>query len=219
MLTQCHSDQISRDNIVGSDDKENAAPAPPTQQDLPNPKKRAKVAATAPTAPVPTVAANTKTARTTSRATRQAQAPPPRASTVLSPKSHNSRTLPRSPIKAPIGISSPYKYTSPAKPPTLPIANATGGRTASRAQVKTTTKRQAARQQENVGRSSEASDTSAATATTIVTKAAPTKGRAAAAKKAVGAVVSKVGSIKKGANAKKENVPPAAATRSLRKRG
>jgi hypothetical protein len=186
-----YSDQISED------DKENipSSSVQQSQQDLANPKKRAKT----------TAAANTKAARTASR-----KVVP---STVLSPKSHNSRTLPRSPFK-PAG-NAPEKPTirpaSPAK--SIPIP---GKRTASR-----TAKRGAAAgpgSENDAGRSSEASNTSAGT--TIVHKPAP-KGRTAAKKAPATTTKAATGTAaKRGAAAKKENIPPttAAAGRSLRKR-
>ncbi|KAK3076525.1 hypothetical protein LTS18_012776, partial [Coniosporium uncinatum] len=81
-----------------SDDKENEG------VDIDVPKKRAKTSSAMP--------ANARTERAASRK----EVPP----TVLSPKSHNSRTLPRSPLKAP---SSPAKSflarpVSPLKPAT-----------------------------------------------------------------------------------------------------
>ncbi len=177
-----------------------------TELDLANPKKRAKTAATT------TATANTKASRTVSR-----KAVP---STVLSPKSHNSRTLPRSPFKS-TGFTSEKpssRPSSPAKPATLAVPTA-GKRTASRAQTKRGPAA-AAGSEIDTGRSSEASNTSAGT--TIVTKA-PAKGRpAAGAKKAPAAPKTAIATGKRIAAAKKENVPPvptaAAGGRSLRKR-
>ncbi|KAK5174404.1 uncharacterized protein LTR77_001484 [Saxophila tyrrhenica] len=192
----------SEEMAAEENDKENVpASSQATQADLANPKKRAKTTTT-------TTAANTKASRTASRKV----AP----SSVLSPKSHNSRTLPRSPIKP---ANSFEKPSSPVKPTTT-TAPAAGKRTASRAQAK----RGAPAPPANEGdtsRSSEASNTSAGT--TIVTKAPPAKGRAAAgAKKAPADPKTTTATAKRGAAAKKENVPPvptAAAGRSLRKRG
>ena len=89
-------------------DKENT---PDPAQNLPNPKKRPKTAANAPS--------------------RQVTNP----STVLSPKSSNSRTLPQSPVRAVLGSpqkqflshpASPLKLMSPSKllSPTKPISPA-----------------------------------------------------------------------------------------------
>ncbi|KAK5127033.1 hypothetical protein LTR85_008392 [Meristemomyces frigidus] len=183
------------DQMTADDDKENA-PAQPSQ-DLPNPKKRAK-----------TATANTKATRTASR-----KVVP---SSVLSPKSHNSRTLPRSPFKPSTAQDKPAlgRPTSPIKPSipqylAPPPANST-----SRAPSRQTKRAVAASDTE--GRSSEASTTSAGT--TIVTKPA-TKRAPAAKKPAVPPKTTTAG--RKPAAVKKENVPPVPATggRTLRKRG
>lgn len=193
----CHSDQISTTSEEPA--KTDTAPAQP---DLANPKKRTKTTTT--TTTKTTTQANTKASRAKN---------PPANSTVLSPKSHNSRTLPRSPFKA---GGSPEKAStvrpvSPAKP--VPSK----GRAASRQQ---TTKKAAPAAPNNTtddGRSSGVSDSSAGT--TIVSKPAP-KGRAAAtAKKPTAAAKAGAGAATKkatGPAARKENVAPAAATRSLR---
>ncbi|KAF2480471.1 Borealin N terminal-domain-containing protein [Neohortaea acidophila] len=196
------SDQIS----TASDDKEND-----TDHDLANPKKRAKPTATNPKAAATTAPSN---------AARKA---------ILSPRSHNSRTLPRSPFKT----SEPNKSTtqlpipsSPAKPTlsssTAPQPKATSTRPAPRPQQQ----RNITRSDTDGGRSSGASNTSAST--TIVSKkkstAASARGKAGAAtKKAIASATSAMKSAATGrkagaAGAKKENVVPAAGGRSLRKR-
>ncbi len=80
-------------------DKENA---PDPIQPIPNPKKRAKATATA--------------------SSRQ----PPSQSTVLSPKSSNSRTFPQSPIRPALGSPQKSYLSRPASPlkPALPISPA-----------------------------------------------------------------------------------------------
>lgn len=102
-------------------DKENTH----ADHDLMMPKKRAKATITAAQG---SVAANSRATRTASRKIVPSQ--------VLSPKSNNSRTLPRSPFKSP-----PKSYlarpTSPLKPsvPVIPVVEkpmARTGRTASR---------------------------------------------------------------------------------------
>ncbi|KAK3722208.1 hypothetical protein LTR37_002641 [Vermiconidia calcicola] len=213
--TKRSSDEISTASPAennAEDDKENAPVQPSSSQaaqhDLPNPKKRAKTALAA--------TANTKAARTASR-----KVVP---STVLSPKSHNSRTLPRSPFKM---------SGSPEKPSIRPISPVKPAAPTGRAGATRTASRQASKKYltapvgiENEGRSSEASNASTGT-TVIVTKAAGAKGRpaAAGAKKATASTAAKSGGGAKkttAAAAKKENVPPvptAAAGRSLRKRG
>jgi len=164
-------------------------------QDLANPKKRTKTA----------TAANMKATRTASR-----KVVP---SNVLSPKSHNSRTLPRSPFK-PVVPEKPaaMRPINPVKPsiqhlappkPTSRVPSRQGKRGAPTPEADL--------------RSSEASNTSAGT--TIVTKpAAATKRAPAVAKKPAPAKAPAVG--RKPA-AKKENVPPvpAGGGRTLRKRG
>jgi hypothetical protein len=200
--TDCSpSDHISDD--FGAQDKENAAPAQPDSQDPPVTQQRA------PKAAAPSAIANTKAARTASRA----NVKPLQPSTVLSPKSHNSRTLPRSPFKA----------TSPDKPlPQRPIntAKPPAVRVASRQQTTTAAKKLGnAREREQ--RSSGGSDSSAGT--TIVHKAAAgARSRVAAAAKKTAAVGRAATGKKAGAAAasKKENVGPVTAGgRILRKRG
>nr|POF12870.1 hypothetical protein CFP56_10021 [Quercus suber] len=178
------SDQISTND---DNDKENRQD--PTQDDLPVPKKRAKTAVKS--------TANTKTTRTVSR---KVTAP----SNVLSPRSNNSRTFVRSPIK--LGVPRP---NSPVKP----SSNLGAGRVpGSRAPSRQTTKRGAAAPE---GRDSEGSNTSAGT--TIVrkttTKKAPVSKKAASTKPAAAGV-------RKPA-AKKDIAAPTVASegRVLRKRG
>lgn len=180
----------SRSDHFGDENKENA---PAASHDLPNnPKKRVKTA----------MAPNPKATRTIS----QKSVP----STVLSPRSANSRTLPKSPFKT---VPSPEK--SMFNRPPSPVKPAVPPRATSR-----TTKRAvpgSATYVEPGSRNSEASNSSAAT--TIVHKPAPpTKARAAARK---GATATTAAASRK-AVAKQEvaaPAPAAAAGRTLRKRG
>ncbi|EMC93170.1 hypothetical protein BAUCODRAFT_36836 [Baudoinia panamericana UAMH 10762] len=177
--------------VAEDEDKENA-PAN-ASHDLANPKKRAK-----------TATANTKATRTASRK----GAP----STVLSPKSHNSRTLAQSPAR---NMPSPVRTTmvrplSPVKPSMQHLAPPKpSSRTLSRQALRPLTA------MESEGRSSEVSTASAGT--TIVTKPAAKKA-AATRKPAVGKTAT---TAKKPAVAKKEAAAPAATGggRTLRKRG
>ena len=167
------------DEMASADDKENV----PSEQalEIPNPKKRTKTTATA-----------------NSKATRARNAGP---AGVLSPKSHNSRTLPHSPIK-------PAEKPTTARP--MSSAQNTASRT-TRAPSRQTKRPGTASDTE--GRASEASNTSAGT--TIVTK--PGSRKAAAPKKAT-TTVKGTGTSRKPAVAKVETAPSAAATRTLRKR-
>jgi hypothetical protein len=191
---------------------------PSSSQDLPNPKKRAK--------PTPAATANTKATRTASRLKQQEIAP----STVLSPKSHNSRTLPRSPFK--MG-SSPEKEKptaarapSPIKHSNLAPPKQAASRPASR-QVNSKRTAATATASDTEGRISEASNTSAGT--TIVTKLGnaakrvPAAAAAAVGKKSATAAGKTAAAERKAAAAKKENAPPAPVPagggRTLRKRG
>ncbi|KAI6859287.1 hypothetical protein KC334_g21657 [Hortaea werneckii] len=212
------------DHISTADDKENAELPP---NDLPNPKKRTKTA---------TTAANTKPASRT--ASRKVPAPPG----ILSPRSHNSRTLPKSPIKA-TGEKEPSKFLSPTKATTTTVASGPGSRAPSRAQQQqpnskrpvsrtstATTRRSAGSTGTTIVKSSSAASQNQAPAPAPVVKKGP--GRPATAKQsAVSTAAAKtaaaagVGS-KKGAAAKKENLAPGAGTagaggtgRTLRKRG
>lgn len=220
MLT-CYSDALH------TSDKENEAPEVTT---LENPKKRTKTA-------VPTVPANTAAKEGAKAVTRK-----PVPGQVLSPKSHNSRTLPASPIK----IASPAKSymprpASPAKPLlTGPAPSAKPTRAPSK-QVKrpapvTNVSSQSVQQEPQRKPSACHSSDSDSTATTTVmkkpattaaksTKAAPTT----AAKKVgglKGAIASLTGSKrgKKAAEAASTPAPEPAKTttvggRTLRKRG
>ena len=179
-----------------SDQISTSAPAEPAnvnaEPDLPNPKKRAKTAATKP----PTAAANTKASRSKN----------PLASTVLSPKSHNSRTLPRSPFKA-----------SPEKPPAKPAAV---GRVASRQPTTKKGPAPAPASSEVEGRSSGVSDSSAGTTIVIKPAAAGARSRGAPARKAVtGSKTAAVGVAAKkttaAAAARKENLAPAPAAAAV----
>jgi len=183
------SDQIARNDE--GDDKENA-PAGELEHELPNPKKRAK-----------TNTANTKATRTVSRKAVPAN--------VLSPRSHNSRTLPKSPFKSHISpVKSAQQHLAPSAP-------------SSRAPSRQQTKRPATIMSSDVeGRSSEASNTSAGT--TIIHKAAA-KSRAVVRKPvavAKSAVASATGGKKGGRKVVTVAEVPVAATgsgRTLRNRG
>ncbi|KAK5681262.1 hypothetical protein LTS10_007024 [Elasticomyces elasticus] len=211
-------------SLNSEDDKENAPQPASSQQDqhhhdpLPNPKKRAK-----PT-PSSSTTANTKATRTASRKVVASHpvvvVPAPPHGGVLSPKSHNSRTLPRSPFKHP-GLS-PEKQAmverltgvSPVKQQ-LQQQYMLAPKPATRAPSRQTKTPVEDIDEVGEGRSSEGS-----TGTTIITKPAVSKvGRLAAGKKAVKAAVGR-----KPAVAKKENIAPVAAVpvgggRTLRKRG
>ena len=160
------------------DDKENM-PAQ-SEQDIPNPKKRTKTAVTA-----------------NSKATRARNAGP---AGVLSPRSHNSRNLPQSPIK-------PMEKTYPPRPMSSAQTISKATRAPSRQ-----TKRPGTASDTDGGRVSEGSNTSAGT--TIITK--PGTRKAATAKKTVptkaATTTRKPTTTKPAANA------PAAATRTLRSR-
>ncbi|GAB7352761.1 hypothetical protein MBLNU459_g3110t1 [Dothideomycetes sp. NU459] len=155
----------SSDHFATAADKENAQPA--TAIDLANPKKRSKPNPAPPTAPA---AAPSSPPVRSARPLAGAKKP----NTILSPKSHNSRTLPRSPIKSP----PPTKVPSRAPPP---AAAAKPTRTASRATKRPATAEPA---QSKRTRNSDSSDASAGT--TIVRTAQP-KAAAAASKKATAA--------------------------------
>ena len=214
-------------DALHASDKENEAPEVTT---LDNPKKRAKIAA-------PTVAANTA-AKDVKAVTRK-----PVPAQVLSPKSHNSRTLPTSPIK----IASPTKSymprpASPAKPLlTGPPPTAKPARAPSR-QVKrpapvTNVSSQSVQQEPQrkpSARNSSDSDSTATTTimkkTTTTTTAKSTKAAPAPAAKKVGGFKSAIASLtgskrgKKAAEAAPAPVPEPAKTttiggRTLRKRG
>ncbi|KAK0363572.1 hypothetical protein LTR91_020360 [Friedmanniomyces endolithicus] len=215
------SEYISTANNNENDDKENAPALTELEstqgqaQDLPNPKKRAKTATT--------TVANTKATRTVSR-----KGPAPPTSTILSPKSHNSRTLPRSPFKSAL---SPEKtalierLASPVKQSTQQLAPPT--KTVSRAPSRQAKRPGAAfgmaqeTEMATEGRSSEASTASAGT-TIVTTKTASKVGRLPAAQKTTVAKTA-VGGRKAAAVVKKENVPPVplpvGGGRTLRKRG
>ncbi|KAK5731846.1 hypothetical protein LTR17_011058 [Elasticomyces elasticus] len=209
-------------SVNNDDDKENAPQPASSQQGqhhhepLPNPKKRAK--------PTPSsTTANTKATRTASRKVVASHpvvvVPAPPHGGVLSPKSHNSRTLPRSPFKHP-GLS-PEKQAmverltgvSPAKQQLQQqymLAPKPAARAPSR-QTKTPV--------EDIDEVAEGRSSEGSTGTTIITKQPVSKvGRLAAGKKAVKAAVGR-----KPAVAKKENIVPVAAVpvgggRTLRKR-
>ncbi|KAI6820277.1 hypothetical protein KC340_g14193 [Hortaea werneckii] len=214
------------DHISTADDKENAELPP---NDLPNPKKRTKTA---------TTAANTKPASRT--ASRKVPAPPG----ILSPRSHNSRTLPKSPIK-PTGEKEPSKFLSPTKATTTTVASGLGSRAPSRAQQQqpnskrpvsrtsiATTRRSAGSTGTTIVKSSSTASQNQAPAPAPVVKKGPGRPATATAKQsAVSTAAAKTAAAagvggKKGAAAKKENLAPGAATagtggtgRTLRKRG
>lgn len=208
--TRYESDLVSRGNEelltyhsehFANEDKENA-PTESYAHDLPNPKKRTK-----------TATANTKATRTASQKTA--------APTVLSPRSANSRTLPRSPLKAASPEKPAFTTARPASPvkPIVSQTNALSSKPSSRAPSRQTKRPAPARAAalNNDARDSEGSTTSAGT--TIVskttTKKAPATRKAAPAKTAPAA-------SKKTAAAKKEAAPapvPPAGGRTLRKRG
>ncbi|KAI7601317.1 hypothetical protein KC346_g12876, partial [Hortaea werneckii] len=223
------------DHISTADDKENAELPP---NDLPNPKKRAKTAAAATTTTTTTTTANPKPASRT--ASRKVPAPPG----ILSPRSHNSRTLPKSPIK-PTSEKEPSKFLSPTKPTTATVAGGPGSRAPSRAQQQqthgkrpvsrtstTTSRRSAGSTGTTIVKSSSAASQNQAPAPAPVVKKGPGRPATAAAKQsgistaaAKTAAAAGVGG-KKGGAAKKENLAPSAATagaggtgRTLRKRG
>ncbi|RMX88528.1 hypothetical protein D0868_14802 [Hortaea werneckii] len=224
-LKRQRADKRLSDHISTADDKENAELPP---NDLPNPKKRAKTAAT--------TAANTKPASRT--ASRKVPAPPG----ILSPRSHNSRTLPKSPIK-PTGEKEPSKFLSPTKATTTTAAGGPGSRAPSRAQQQppnskqpvsrtstATTRRSAGSTGTTIVKSSSTASQNQAPAPAPVVKKGP--GRQATAKQsAVSTAAAKTAAAagvggKKGAAAKKENLAPGAGTagtggtgRTLRKRG
>ncbi|EMF17743.1 uncharacterized protein SEPMUDRAFT_78324 [Sphaerulina musiva SO2202] len=167
------------DEISLGDNKENALAQ--SSQDIPNPKKRTKTVVTA-----------------NSKATRARNAGP---AGVLSPKSHNSRTLPHSPIK-PMDKMYPPRPQSSAQTDSVKPTRAPSRQT----------KRPGAAPEADGGRASEGSNTSAGT--TIVTK--PGTRKAANTKKTVPA--RPAATSRKPAAAKLEAAPPAAGTRTLRKR-
>ncbi|GAB1741932.1 hypothetical protein NU219Hw_g7335t1 [Hortaea werneckii] len=209
------------DHISTAGDKENAELPP---NDLPNPKKRAKTAAT--------TAANPKPASRT--ASRKVPAPPG----ILSPRSHNSRTLPKSPIK-PAGEKESSKYLSPTKPTTTTVGSGPGSRAPSRAQQQqppskrpvsrtstATTRRSAGSTGTTIVKSSSGASQDQAPAPAPVVKKGPGRPATATAKQsAVSTAAAKTAAAagvggKKGAAAKKENLAPSAGTgRTLRKRG
>lgn len=176
---KCQANSIRSDDISTGHDKENMPAL--DAQDLANPKKRTKLGG---------VVANSKATRTASRKAGPAPAG------VLSPKSHNSRTYPQSPLK-PSTLSS----TLPAAPPT---------KASTRASSRQTNKRTATTAEAD-GRTSGASDSSAGT--TIVTK--PGTRKAPVPKRTTKTATAS----RKPATAKQDAAPPTAAVgRTLRKR-
>ncbi|RMZ09195.1 hypothetical protein D0860_04353 [Hortaea werneckii] len=214
------------DHISTADDKENAELP---SNDLPNPKKRTKTA---------TTTANSKPAART--ASRKVPAPPG----ILSPRSHNSRTLPKSPIK-PTGEKEPSKFLSPTKATTTTVAGGPGSRAPSRAQQQqqpankrpvsrtstTTSRRSAGSTGTTIVKSSAASQNQAPAPAPVVKKGPGRPATATAKQSGISTAAAKTAAAagvggKKGGAAKKENLAPSAATagaggtgRTLRKRG
>lgn len=194
---------------AGIEDKENApAPTDDFTQDLANPKKRVK--STQPPAETTNMAANTKASRAKA------------AAKVLSPRSNNSRTLPRSPLKpGPMERAPPASLlpgrVSPMKPPQARAPSRATSRQTTRAARAPPTGAKKVAESESEGRESEGSTTS--TTTTIVKKpaAAASKKSTVARKPSPKATTQ---SAKPVAAPKKENVVPAPASgrRVLRKR-
>ncbi|EME87450.1 uncharacterized protein MYCFIDRAFT_62423 [Pseudocercospora fijiensis CIRAD86] len=176
-LRKCNMQDLVEEHTA----KSHPAPPPP-MPDIANPKKRTKTA---------TVTANTK-------ATRSRNAGP---AGVLSPRSHNSRNLPQSPIKPTGGLTEKAPMMRPANGVQAVVTRVT------RAPSRQTKRPGTA--QESDGRASEGSTTSAGT--TIVSK--PVTRKAAAPKKTAPAK-----SVAGGRKAAVTKAEPAAATRTLRKR-
>lgn len=200
-------------------DKENAV----YTEDLCNPKKRVKTAAT--------TTRNPQANRATSRAKVQ-------PSQVLSPKSYNSRTFPQSPFRAPApppkpkmpvtaavsGLGSMAEKAKVTRAPsgkktTKPTTKTTGGQDTARAIQPSANQRVAAAVTNNnnnkrvISHSSEASDVTTAT---VVTKSKTGGGKIVGKGKGVG--VSAAGG-RKPAQAKEDNAAAAAPSRRvLRKR-
>jgi hypothetical protein len=158
--------------MTADEDKENEPSQNP--RELANPKKRTKITA---------AAANSKAARTITRN--------PGPSGVLSPKSHNSRTLPHPPAPFKSSTMSPEKLQA-----TRPTSSAQMSAPKTTRAPSRQTKRTAAPASPDDGRVSEASATSAATTimsnaragtrkAPVVKKAATTKTATAARKPAV----------------------------------
>nr|OQO27241.1 hypothetical protein B0A51_05500 [Rachicladosporium sp. CCFEE 5018] len=190
------------------DDKENH-PASSQQplDSLPQPKKRAK--------PTSAATANTKATRAVSR----------RGPSVLSPRSHDSRNLPKSPFKP---YASPEKFypsapMAAARSPVRPVPSTVHATTApsSRAPSRQAKRVVTAVEVDSAGRESETSTSSAET--TIVTKSAV--GRKAVGAKKVGVAGAGAKSMVSAAAKRKEVLAapapaPAVGTgRTLRKRG
>ncbi|RMZ19111.1 hypothetical protein D0859_16900 [Hortaea werneckii] len=175
-------------------------------------------------------------------------APPPAKSPhppgILSPRSHNSRTLPKSPIK-PTGEKEPSKFLSPTKATTTTVAGGPGSRAPSRAQQQqqpankrpvsrtstTTSRRSAGSTGTTIVKSSAASQNQAPAPAPVVKKGPGRPATATAKQSGISTAAAKTAAAagvggKKGGAAKKENLAPSAATagaggtgRTLRKRG
>ena len=186
--TDPSSDFISA-ATADENDKENA-PAP--QEPLPNPKKRVK-----------TATANTKASRN--------KLLPPAPSNVLSPRSHNSQTLPRSPFKS---IANNY---SPEKGIPRPVFSPFKARPSVAVPASRAPSRQVKRVEPTSDETRQSGGSDSSAGTTIVRKE-PGGKKAVAGKKT--AAVGKAAPKKV---AKKENEVPAPAAvaaggRTLRKR-
>ncbi|CAK3889208.1 Hypothetical predicted protein [Lecanosticta acicola] len=175
------------DDISTGDDKENVVSN--DADDLANPKKRTKTNI---------AIANSKATRTGSRKVGPAG--------VLSPKSHNSRTYPQSPLKP--STLSPEKV-QPARPMISSQSAAT--KPVTRAPSRQTKRNRPAADVD--GRTSEASNSSAGT--TIITKPGTKKGPGATRK---GAQPKTATTGRKPAAAKQEAAPAVGGGRTLRKR-
>ncbi|KAF2724433.1 hypothetical protein K431DRAFT_300761 [Polychaeton citri CBS 116435] len=216
------SDQISTD--------ENQRPDAELQQDLPNPKKRTKAAT-----------ANSKATRTGSR--QQQQAAQTTGGGVLSPRSANSRTLPRSPLKSVDAPSQEKQATTSttsrlAQPKSTTAARQPTSRQNSRSQKATTAtkgkkgveveKENQSSEDANSVRESEASNTSAGT--TVIKRGAGAGTNKAAASTMATATATATAAAKRAATAMAKRAPAvkaapaarpatAAGGRILRKRG
>ncbi|KAK0936359.1 hypothetical protein LTR29_012032 [Friedmanniomyces endolithicus] len=202
--------------VVRSPERERKSLKRQSLKTFPTPKKRVKTATT--------TVANTKATRTVSR-----KGPAPPTSTILSPKSHNSRTLPRSPFKSALSpekialidrLASPVKQLTQHLAPPAKVPSRAPSRQAKRLVTALGMAQETGMATE--GRSSEASTTSAGT-TIVTTKTASKVGRLPAAKKTTVAKTTTLGGRKAAAVVKKENVPPVplpvGGGRTLRKRG
>lgn len=184
----------------GADDKENAD----ARAELPNPKKRTKTTTT-------TVA--TADAKTAARPGSRLKTT---TTTVLSPKSHNPRVPPRSPLKSTFAGKPSSVPEKPSSSPTKPASQ----NPSTRAPSRQTTKRPATAMAAPTGKKRDSEGSSTSAGTTIVTKSGAKKG--APARKAPAArPQSAAATTKRSAAVKKEPIATAitAAGRTLRMRG